>query len=102
MVWGVRRRNDAGNGLVRGMRDQAPRGRVTAVTACNMRGMRDRTSITVRSEQQAELARAARALAASEDRRVTLADMLDRLLDHWRKTGTGKPCRHRDHDRSMT
>jgi len=56
--------------------------------------MRNRTSITVRPEQQAELARAARALAASEDRRVTLVDMLDRLLEHWRKTTSGKAGSH--------
>ena len=49
-----------------------------------MTRMTGKTSVTVRPEQREELARVARVLSAAEDRRVTLADAVDRLLALWR------------------
>jgi hypothetical protein len=46
--------------------------------------MTGKTSVTVRPEQRDELARVARVLSAAEDRRITLADTIDRLLALWR------------------
>lgn len=46
--------------------------------------MPSKTSVTLRPEQRDELARVARAMATAEDRRVTLADAIDRLIAAWR------------------
>jgi hypothetical protein len=47
-------------------------------------GESGKTSVTVRPGQRAELARMARQLAAVEDKRVTILDVIDRLLALWR------------------
>ena len=46
--------------------------------------MPGKTSVTVSPEQRDELARVARTMATAEDRRVTLADAIDRLIALWR------------------
>jgi hypothetical protein len=49
-----------------------------------MTGMPGKTSVAVRPEQRDELARVARTLSAAEDRRVTVYEVIDRLLALWR------------------
>lgn len=46
--------------------------------------MPGKTSVSLRPEQRDELARVARVMSAAEDQRVTLADVIDRLIALWR------------------
>jgi hypothetical protein len=53
-----------------------------------MTTMPGKTSVSVRPEQAKALASVQRTIAAAEDRRVTLYDVIDRLLALW-KSGPG-------------